>query len=149
MLPPWRSTLTADGDHSDPSKMLANIAARPGRIAAIAPGLCESMTTITTTAKTIVSMIGRAIGRPFAASGAATKTRQSWRISRTVRPGARNRSCQARMNTRRLSTTMEWRTNPCTVMWPLMRSEHLGDDSEGVIGILIIAGLLPLWQLDL
>jgi hypothetical protein len=27
-------------------------------------------------------------------------------------------------------------------------SEHLGDGSEGVIGLLNIAGLLPLWQLD-
>jgi hypothetical protein len=57
--------------------MLANIAPRPGRIATIAPRLCESMTTITTTAKSIVSMIGRATGRPFAASGAAKKTRHS------------------------------------------------------------------------
>jgi hypothetical protein len=77
MLPPWRSTLTVTGDHSDASKMLAKIAARPGRIAAIALRLCKSMTTITTTAKTIVSMIGRATGRPFAASGAAKKTRHS------------------------------------------------------------------------
>ena len=77
MLPPWRSTLTERGDHSDRSKMLANIAARPGRIAAIAPRLCESMMTITTPAKTIVSMIGRAIGRPFAASGAPKKIKHS------------------------------------------------------------------------
>jgi hypothetical protein len=68
---------TATVDHSDPGKMLANTAASPDTIAAIAPRLCESITTITTTARTIVSMIGRAMGRPFAASGAARKIRQS------------------------------------------------------------------------
>jgi hypothetical protein len=29
MLPPWRRTLTATGEHSDPGKMLANTAASP------------------------------------------------------------------------------------------------------------------------
>jgi hypothetical protein len=59
MLPPWRSKLAAmDG----PSTRLPNVAASPSRIAAIAPGRCESKTTIARTANTSVTPIGRAIG---------------------------------------------------------------------------------------
>jgi hypothetical protein len=53
-LPPWRSTLAATGDHSDPSERFAKVAASPSRIATIALRLCESITTITTTTKTMV-----------------------------------------------------------------------------------------------
>jgi len=51
------------------------MAANPSNIAAIAPRLWDSMPTITTTASTIVSMIGLASGTPFAANGAPRKIR--------------------------------------------------------------------------
>jgi hypothetical protein len=100
MLPPWRRKLAATGAHSGPSKRLANVAISPSTIVTIAPRLCDSTTTRANTAKASVSTMGRAIGNPLAASGAATKTRQSSVTSRTVRLGSLTRSCQARIDYR-------------------------------------------------
>lgn len=68
-LPPWLSTLGAIDDHSGPSEKLANLAASPSRIAAIAPRLYESRTTTTTTPTISVSPITHAAGSPFTPSG--------------------------------------------------------------------------------
>jgi hypothetical protein len=91
-------------DHSALGRKLAAIPASPSSIKTMAPHLRDSSTTITTTPRTSVSVTTRAIGSPFAASGAARKSVQSSRTSRTVRLGSLIRSCQAQTDLRLLST---------------------------------------------
>ena len=69
MPPPRPRTLSVTGDNSGLKGKLAKVAARPSRIITMAPRLCESMTTMTTTANTSVSPTARAVGSPCAASG--------------------------------------------------------------------------------
>src|SRR6266446_8202689 len=101
MVPPRCSTLAATSDQFPLSTIPVAVAANPSRITTIAPRRCESMTTRARTTSTIVSPIARATGTPFAANGAARKTRQSSRTRRTVRLGSLIRSCQSRIDLRR------------------------------------------------
>src|SRR5689334_12333082 len=94
-------------------------------------------------------MIGLASGTPFAANGAPRKIRPASRTSRTVRAGSRNRSCQTWTNLRRSSTTTEWRRDQCAGMGAFTRLQNLRNDSEGVVGLLIVASFLLFRQFDL
>src|ERR1700746_2599220 len=139
------------GDPSPLSRKLTAVAANPSKIKIMAPGLGDSITTITRTARPSVSATVCAIGSPFAASGTARKIVQMSRISSAVRAGSRNRSCQVWIKLRRLSTATEWRLKSMHVDGPLEhpRSIHLGDESEGVVGILVVAAMLSFRQLHL
>jgi hypothetical protein len=107
MLPPWRSQFAVIGAHSGASKRLANVATSPSTIVTIAPRLCDSTTTRANTADASVSTMGRAIGNPLAASGAATKIRQSSVISSTPRLGSLTQSRQASIDFRLSSKAAE------------------------------------------
>jgi hypothetical protein len=61
---------------------LTRTAASPSRIKIVVRYLCDGITTITMTAGTSVSATARAIGNPFAASGAVRKIAQSSRTWR-------------------------------------------------------------------
>jgi hypothetical protein len=68
------------------------VAASPSKINTMAPGLGDNITTIAKTAITKVSATARAIGSPFAASGAAINIAHSSRISKRVSIGSLIRS---------------------------------------------------------
>lgn len=74
--------------------------------------ICATAARRSTTPRTSVSVTTRAIGSPFAASGAARKSVQSSRTRRTVRLGSLIRSCQAQTDLRLLSTLSKWRWWP-------------------------------------
>ena len=84
MSPPRRSAMVETDDHSPASNKLAPMAANPNRITIMPPHLCDNSTTITKTVRTSVSATIRAMGSPFATSGAARKTAQSSRTSSAV-----------------------------------------------------------------
>src|SRR5947207_1537519 len=106
------------------------------------------MTTIASTARTNVSAIGRAVASPFAAIGAARKTRHLSRTSSTLRLGSLIRSCQERSDLRPLpmaSKTRRWSGTVIGCFDTVKRGglEYLGDDPERVVGVLVIAAVLP------
>ena len=83
-----RSMVAETGDQSLLSGTLAPVAAGPSKIKIMARHFCDSITTIARTPRTSISATARAMGSPFAVSGAASKTRQSSRTTRAVRLGA-------------------------------------------------------------
>src|SRR6516165_5488645 len=156
MLPPRRSiAVVASGNCSFGTK-LARVAASPSRIKMMAPHFCDSITTITSAARTRVSATTRAAGNPFAASGAARNIAQSSRIKRTVRAGFLIRSCQEADKIRRRPKAADARRRfgaaasfPAILAAPLRGSEDLRNDFERVVGVLVVAAMLPFGQLDL
>jgi hypothetical protein len=107
MSPVRRSAVAETSDLCGSSRKLAPIGTNPRRIRITAPQRCDSITTITRTARTSPSATARAIGSPSAASGAARKIPQSSRIIKTVRLGSLIRSCQAAIDLPASSTATE------------------------------------------
>ena len=104
------------GDQSPLSGKLATVAASPSKINTMAPGLGDNITTIAKTAITRVSATARAIGSPFAASGAAMNIAHSSRISKRVSIGSliRSRHTPTTLRLSPRTTEARWRLGTVT-----------------------------------
>jgi len=144
------------GDQSPLSGKLATVAASPSIMNMTAAGLRDSMTTITRTARTGVFATARAMGNPFAASGPAINIAQSSRISKAVRLGSliRSRHSPTKLRLSPRTTEARWRLGTVTGLFATLAAslyglENFRNHPEGIVGVLVVAAMLPLWQFDL
>jgi NADPH:quinone reductase-like Zn-dependent oxidoreductase len=92
----YRDLMVLKGGGRGPTKIgVVPLSDGAGEVAGIGEGVTRVRIGDIRTPRTSVSATARAIGSPFAASGAARKIAQSSRISSTVRLGSLTRSCHA------------------------------------------------------